>query len=312
MYFHERLDSCPIVLILSLLRGGHAMAIEQITEALVTAIGRGATVLPCDVVNALRDAHAHEEIDSARSQLETMLENVSLAAEKHLPICQDTGIISFFIRAGVQSPWLIHIRDAIKRAILRASESVPLRPNTVDPFTGKNPGSNLGVGMPLIDWEIVDGDEIEIAILPKGGGGENMSTLKMLHPNVGLQGIIRTVVDHVIACEGAPCPPTIVGIGIGGGADTALRLAKRALLRRVGTPHSETRVASLEQQLLALINESGVGPMGLGGRATSLAVHIEYSYRHPASLPLGIVMQCWADRRATVLVTSAGEVEVKQ
>lgn len=288
------------------------MAIKGITDALVDAIGRATTSLPCDVVDALQDACEREKTDRARSQIDAMLKNVELAGEHHLPMCQDTGIVSFFVRAGAQSPYLPVVGDAVRHAVTQATASVPLRPNTVNPLTGNNPGDNSGRGMPLIDWEIIDGDEIEIAILPKGGGSENMSALKMLHPNAGLHGIMMSVVDHVIACKGAPCPPTIVGVGIGGGADTSLLLAKRALLRPVGAKHSEAHIAVLEQELLRLINESGVGPMGLGGSTTSLAVHVEYSYRHPASLPLGIVMQCWANRRATVSISGTGEVRVKQ
>jgi len=137
-----------------------------------------------------------------------------------------------------------------------------------------------------------------------------MSALYMLPPGVGLKGIKKKIVEHVVAAGGKPCPPTIVGVGIGGGADIAMKLGKRAVLREVGSRHPEDRVARLEEELLKLINETGVGPMGVGGAMTSLAVHIEYAYRHPASLPLGILIQCWADRRARVRLMADGTIEV--
>jgi fumarate hydratase subunit alpha len=147
-------------------------------------------------------------------------------------------------------------------------------------------------------------------VLPKGGGSENMSALKMLPPGVGIKGIKRAVVDHIVSCGGKPCPPTILGVGIGGGADIALKLGKRAVLRDIGSRHPESEAAELEQELLELVNMSGVGPMGVGGATTCLAVHVEYAHRHPASLPLGILVQCWADRRAKVRLKADGSVKV--
>lgn len=225
-------------------------------------------------------------------------------------MCQDTGIQTFYIEAGVASPYLGQLRSVITEAVAEATQEIPLRPNTVHPFSGENPGDNLGKGMPLIHWELVEGDEIAITLLPKGGGSENMSALRMLAPSDGMKGIKRAVVDHVIACGGKPCPPTVVGVGIGGGADVAMSLAKRALLREIGNHHSESEVAELEEELLTLINMSGVGPMGLGGRKTSLAVHVEYAFRHPGSLPVGIQVQCWADRRAKIHLSANGSIEV--
>jgi fumarate hydratase subunit alpha len=298
---------------------------ETLKAALVAAIKKAVTVLPPDVVAALKRARGVEEEERARSHLDAMhlaagqlaamqlaaiLQNIEIARARAIPLCQDTGIQTFFVRAGVESPFLKGLPELIAAAVAEATTVVPLRPNTVDPFTGANPGNNLGRFMPLIEWDLVAGDEITIDLLPKGGGSENCCVLKMLMPGDGIQGIERAVIDHVISCKGAPCPPTIVGGGIGGGSDTAMKLAKRAIMREIGSRHPDLGVAALEGKLLALINESGVGPMGLGGRTTSLAVHIEYTFRHPASLPLGIVIQCWAARRAKVHITADGRVEV--
>lgn len=283
---------------------------EGLRRKLVEALCLAATVLPPDVVKALKQAEAREDSDLAKAQLGAILENVEIACSGSIPMCQDTGIQTFFVEAGVDSPHLHSLRAAIEGAVAEATERIPLRPNTVDPFTGENPGNNLGLFMPYINWELIDGDEVSITLLPKGGGSENMCALKMLPPGAGMRGIKDFVVDHVISCAGKPCPPTIVGIGIGGGADIAMKLGKRAILRQIGSRHPKAAVAALEEELLELINMSGVGPMGVGGRATSLAVHIEYAYRHPASLPVGILIQCWADRRARIHLSADGSIEV--
>jgi fumarate hydratase subunit alpha len=282
----------------------------KIRSALVEAMRIAVTRLPRDVAVALHAARDRETSPLAAAQLDAILENVDVAREGSIPMCQDTGIQTFFVEAGARSPFLGRVKGWIDRAVVEATAAIPLRPNTVDPFSGANPGDNAGRFMPYIDWELTEGDDIRITVLPKGGGSENMSTVKMLSPGVGLNGIKRAVVEHVVSCEGKPCPPTIVGVGIGGGADIALRLGKRAILREIGSAHPEPAVAAFEGELLELINMSGVGPMGVGGATTSLAVHVEVAHRHPASLPLGIVMQCWADRRARVRLAADGTIEV--
>lgn len=280
-------------------------------EALAEALAQAATVLPADVVQALRAAWAREE-GPARVQLAAILKNVEMAKAGGLPICQDTGTPTFFVRFGLDFPHLNELFSAIPEAVRLATNRVPLRPNTVHPFTGKNPGDNTGRYVPAITWEPGPGDSVEVNVLPKGGGSENCSTLRMLAPGVGLRGIKEVVVEHVVAAGGLPCPPTIVGVGIGGGADLAMKLGKSALLRPLGQRHPEPAVAALEEELEELINASGVGPMGLGGRTTVLAVHVEYAHRHPASLPVGIVVQCWAHRRATVHIGPDRSVIVGQ
>ena len=282
----------------------------KIRSALVEAMRIAVTRLPSDVVDALRAARERETSPLATAQLDAILENVCVAREGSIPMCQDTGIQMFFVVAGARSPFLGRVRRWIGQAVVEATDAIPLRPNTVDPFTGTNAGDNTGRFMPYIDWEIVDGDEITITVLPKGGGSENMSTVKMLPPGVGLKGIKKAVVEHVVSCRGKPCPPTIVGVGIGGGAEIALKLGRRAILREIGSAHPEPTVAAFEQELLELINMSGVGPMGVGGETTCLAVHVEVAHRHPASLPLGILIQCWADRRARVRLAADGTIEV--
>ena len=286
------------------------MTQNELKRALVNALKQAATILPRDVVDALKRAEEKETSNLGKAQLGAILENVAIAREGSIPMCQDTGIQTFFIEAGVNNPHLETLRSTISDAVVEATAAIPLRPNTVHPFTGENPGNNLGRFMPPINWDLVEGDVVTITILPKGGGSENMSTLKMLSPGVGMKGIKKAVIDHVISCEGKPCPPTIIGVGIGGGADIAMKLGKRAVLREIGSRHPEAPVAALEEELLQMINRTGVGPMGVGGNTTALAVHVEYAYRHPASLPLGILVQCWADRRARVRLAADGTIEV--
>jgi len=286
------------------------MESKTVKAALVDALRTAATVLPEDVVSALVRARERESSPLGAAQLDAILENVKIARNGSIPMCQDTGIQTFFVAAGVKSPFLGEISGWLTGAVIEATAEIPLRPNTVNPFTGENPGDNTGAFMPYINWELVDGSDIDITVFPKGGGSENMSALYMLPPGVGLKGIKKKIVEHIVAAGGKPCPPTIVGVGIGGGADIAMKLGKRAVLREIGSRHPEAEIARLEEELLELINATGVGPMGVGGETTSLAVHIEYAYRHPASLPLGILVQCWADRRARVRLMADGAIEV--
>jgi len=285
------------------------MEYDEIRLALVEAIRKAETTLPCDVVVALEQAKESEQ-GLARVQLETILKNAEIAGAGSIPMCQDTGIQTFIIRVGVSYPGLSSLRALIVDAVRQATREIPLRPNTVHPLTGENTGNNVGDHVPHITWDLINGDRCTIHVLPKGGGSENCSALKMLPPGDGITGAKRFIVDHVVACAGRPCPPGIIGVGIGGGADLSLKLAKLSLLRPVGARHPEASIASLEEELRDLINESGIGPMGLGGKTTCLDLHIEYAHRHPASLPVGIIYQCWADRRARVEIDADGRVEV--
>ncbi len=199
----------------------------------------------------------------------------------------------------------------IKDAVKKATKDIPLRPNTVDPFTGENHKDNTGDNIPYITWDFVEGSNVWITALPKGGGSENMSKLGMLKPGVGIEGVKDFVVTEMIKAGGNPCPPTIVGVGIGGGADLAMKLGKKSLLRPVGDRHKDKTIAAIEEELIKRINDSGIGPMGLGGKTTVLDVHIEKAHRHPASLPVGIAVQCWANRRAKMVIHSDGSWEVK-
>ncbi|MFW6190561.1 MAG: fumarate hydratase, partial [Candidatus Bipolaricaulota bacterium] len=204
---------------------------------------------------------------------------------------------------------LAEVKKAVREGIRLATEEVPIRPNTVHPLSGKNPGDNTGRSIPWINWNIVDGSDLKVTYLPKGGGSTNMSQLTMMTPGKGLKGVKELILKRIASMEGKPCPPTIVGVGLGGSASIAMSLAKKSLLKPVGERHEESKIADLEEELTERANNLGVGPMGVGGKTTVLDVKIEYDYRHPASYPVGITPQCWANRRNSFRITPEGEIE---
>ncbi len=275
----------------------------SVENEIVDMIRRAVTQLPEDVIAALEKAYREEESEIGKIQLGNILKNVRLAGERTLPMCQDTGVQTFFVEVGADFPHIRELKGLITNAVRRATSEIPIRPNAVHPFTNKNSGDNTGMHLPYITWEIVDGDEVTITAFPKGGGSENASALGMLNPGVGVKGIKKFIVEHIVRMGGKPCPPTIVGVGIGGGADLSLKIGKRALLRPVGMRSEDEGAAALEEELIEALNATGIGPMGLGGKTTVLDVHVELAHRHPASLPVGIVVQCWADRRSKIVIS---------
>ena len=281
---------------------------QVIHDTTVRLLRMAATVLPNDVEKALRDAYERETNPTARTQLEAILKNIDIA-RTGIPMCQDTGIMIFYVKVGDKFPYIGEIRDALTKATIKATAEVPLRPNAVNPIVGGNSGNNVGEKIPWINWEIVSGDSVEITAFPKGGGSENVCILGMLKPGVGLKGVKKLVVDNAMSYMGKACAPNIIGIGIGGGSDIALKIAKQQLLRPLDDHHPDPEVAKIEEELKEAINATGIGPMGLGGDTTVLAVKVDYAMRHPASLPVGVAVQCWAARRSTAVITR--DLEVK-
>ncbi|MCX8205084.1 MAG: fumarate hydratase [Candidatus Nezhaarchaeota archaeon] len=270
-------------------------------DALVGLIKRCVTSLPVDVKQELEEALREEDSQVARAQLEAILRNVELAEEEGLPVCQDTGLFTFYVDLDASKFSPSVVVGASVRAVRRATKEVPLRPNVVHPVTRINTGDNVGVLQPSFEWSFNNEGLLEITVVAKGAGSENATRLYMLPPTVGLAGVEKLVLRTVLEAGGLPCPPTIVGVGVGGSADTALKLAKRALLRPLGGcggggPSS----LNLEQGLTRKVNSLGIGPMGLGGRRTALAVNVEYAHTHTACLPVAVAFSCWAMRRATL------------
>jgi fumarate hydratase subunit alpha len=286
------------------------LQIEKIIEdTAVKLLQLSVVQLPHDVKEAIHRAYQEEVSNAGKFQLEVIIKDIELAEKQNMPMCQDTGVIIFYVKAGAQAKGLDKIETALTKATRRATKAGALRPNAVDPFTQKNTGDNTGRFIPYINWEITSGDTIKITAFPKGGGSENVSTLGMLTPGEGLKGLKKFVVDAVIKAGAMPCPPTILGVAVGGGADIAMKLAKAALLRPLNQPNSNPELARLEKELYEAANSTGIGPMGLGGKFTVLGVNVDYAHRHPASYPVAVAFQCWAARRATARIHSDGEVE---
>ena len=265
--------------------------------------------MPRDVKEALQRAHREEESDVGKTQLEAILNNVELAEKTGTPMCQDTGVIIFYVKAGAQAKGLDKIEEALINATKRATKEVPLRPNSVGILTRKNTGDNTGRYIPYVNWKIVPGDNIELTAFPKGGGSENVCALGMIRPGEGLNGLKKFVVDTVLKAGAKPCPPNILGVGVGGGADIAMKIAKAALLRPIDQPNPDPEIAKLERELYEAANMTGIGPMGLGGKFTVLGVNVDHANRHPASYPVAVAVQCWAARRASARIHPDGTVE---
>jgi len=273
---------------------------KKIEDTVCDLFKQAVIELPDDVVKALEEAYSKEDHELARLNLEAILENIQAAREMGIPMCQDTGLPIIFVKLGDVS--VENLYEGLRMGVAKATREIPLRPNVVDPLTRMNTGNNVGRGIPQIDVELIDGNYLELTVFPKGFGSENNNAMKMALPGEGVAGIKDFVIKTVIKAGGKPCPPIVVGVGIGGSSDMALKMAKKALLRDVGSPHPEERIADLENELLKSINRTGIGPMGLGGKTTALDVKIELADTHTAGLPIGVCIQCWADRHASAVI----------
>ncbi len=282
---------------------------SNLEEVAFNLIQQAVIYLPDDVKTALHKASKDETSEAGKTQLKAILDNVALAEERQAPICQDTGSLTFYVKAGAKTRNLDHVEKSLENATKKATEYIPLRPNSVDPLTQKNSGNNTGRFSPKIHWEIVPGDNFELTVLAKGGGSENMSVLGMISPGEGLGGVKKFVVDAIVEAGAQPCPPTILGVAFGGGADVAMTLAKKALLRPLDEPNADSELAKLERELLEAANMTGIGPMGLGGKTTVLGVHVDYAFRHPASLPVAVAFNCWCARRASARIDIDGTIQ---
>ena len=267
--------------------------------------------IPQDLRDAIAEARDRETSVPGRRVLETIVRNVEVAERENNLVCQDTGIAVYTCRVGEHFP--LHparIYDALKTGTERATVDHPLRSNAVHTITRQNTGPNTGHRLPIVHWEFIpDWDGLDVKCVPKGSGSENMSFLKMCTPADGVKGVKQFVLESIVGAGGKPCPPGIVGVGIGGSADYAMYLAKEAIARPVGTTNADPDVAKLEEELLDLLNQTGIGPMGLGGDVTALAVHVEHADTHMTLNPVAVNYQCWAARRASAHVSADGDVD---
>ena len=272
---------------------------------------RALKLVPADVKQAIDRAADAESQPTAKAILATIQRNIQVAEETDNLVCQDTGTTVFWVRCGDRFPLPgSQVTAAIRAGVEAATLGYPLRPNMVHPLRRDNTLTNVGQRVPVIHFEFVpDEDTLGLLVVPKGSGSENQSFLNMLIPADGLAGVKRFVLESVVAAGGNPCPPTVVGVGIGGTFGLCASLAKRAIARPCGQPHPDPEIAELERDLLSAINETGIGPMGLGGDTTALAVHVEWAHTHITQLPVAVNCQCWAARRATARVSADGRVE---
>ena len=269
---------------------------DEVTQAVARMAKEANLFLPDDVRHALGQAAADEESPLGKATLEKILENAAIAARERVPLCQDCGLAVVMVRLGQD----VHISggqlyDAIEEGIQRGYADGYLRKSMVgQPFSAR---TNTRTNCPaVIHTEIVPGDRLTIVLMPKGGGSENMSRLAMLSPAQGRSGIVDFVVRAVDEAGSNPCPPVVVGVGIGGTAEKACLLAKEALLRPLGQPSADPEVADLERELLQRINALGIGPQGFGGSTTALGVHAEVFPAHIASLPVAVNILCHSAR----------------
>jgi len=249
--------------------------------------------LPVDVLKVIGEAARAETGPVAKEEFANILLNIRTAGERGVPLCQDTGVPVIYLTLPPSVPLTQELYDAVAEGVRRATEEIPLRPNVVDPLSRHNTGDNTGAEMPAI--HVKPGEKFTVTVLPKGAGAENMSRIAMLLPSQK-DLVEKFVVETVYLAGARPCPPVIIGVGIGGTFDGAAALAKEALLEPLDL------MTDFELQLLGAVNRLGIGPMGLGGDFTALAVKVKTAGCHTASMPVAVNIQCWANRHATVEV----------
>src|SRR2546421_4056669 len=267
--------------------------------------------IPQDLRDALAAARLRETSVPGKRVLDTIHKNVNIADREQNLVCQDTGIAVYHVRVGEHFP--LHparIYEGLRHGTARATIEHPLRSNAVHTLTRESTGPNIGYRLPIVHWEFVeDWDGLDVKCVPKGSGSENMSFLKMCVPADGVKGIKQFVLESIVGAGGKPCPPGIVGVGIGGSAGYAMYLPKEAIARPIGTPNSAPPVAQLEDELYRLVHQTGIGPMGLGGDVTVLQCHIEHADTHMTLNPVAVNYQCWAARRASAHIGPGGDID---
>jgi fumarate hydratase subunit alpha len=278
-----------------------AVEVSKVSEVVKKLCQEANFYLPYDIKKAIEEALPQEESPTGKEILKQLLDNAEIAKSQMLPICQDTGFVVVFLEIG-QEVNLIGgtLYEAINEGVRQGYKCGYLRASIMgDPLRRKNTGDNTPA---VIHTQIVAGDKLKIIVAPKGGGSENMSGIKMLMPSEGVEGVEDFVLERVRLSGGNPCPPIIVGVGIGGTIEMCAQLAKQALLRSIGSRNPDPFYADLERKLLNKINNLGIGPMGLGGRVTALDVFVETYPCHIATLPVAVNIQCHAARHKEVII----------
>ena len=273
---------------------------NKITEVVKRLSIKANINLTSDMKNCINTAYKKEDWQSARDILGKIIENYEIAEKENMPICQDTGMACVFLKIGQDVHIKGNIEDAINEGVRQGYQEGYLRKSVVkDPIDRVNTGDNTPA---IIYYELVPGDKIEITVAPKGFGSENMSKIAMLRPSDGIEGVKDFIIKTVEEAGPNPCPPIVVGVGIGGTFDKAALLAKKALIRPVDEPNSNPYYADLEEELLEKINSLGIGPQGFGGKTTALSVNIETFPTHIAGLPVAVNINCHVTRHQTEVI----------
>lgn len=267
--------------------------------------------LPPDVRSALKKAEEKESNPTAKEVFKTIFKTIEVADKNKTLICQDTGLPIYMVKIGSNFPWDgFQIKERLNEGAKRATQEFPFRGSSTHPLKRINPQTSVGDGLPIIYFDYLeDSDALEILMVPKGSGSENMSTMKMFYPAHGVGALKKFVVDSVFESGANPCPPGVIGVGIGGTADKVMMLAKKAIARPVGERNPDSEIAEMEVELESAINMMGRGPMGLGGDISTLAVHIETAYTHITQNPVAVNTQCWPARRSRARIFPDGCVE---
>lgn len=282
--------------------------LANVEEAAKQLYIRALKVLPPDIKGGFARLTETETVPRAQNILATMVQNIHVAEDNENLLCQDTGVPIYNVTIGrnVQVDGY-DLKQAIRKGCERATREHPLRSSVVHPLTRQNEHTSCGIEVPVIHIDFSDvPDQLSIQMIPKGSGSENNSFLKMAIPAEGIDAIKEFVIDCVINAGGKTCPPTIVGVGLGGTSDLCVHLAKRAATRPLGSHCADPEGAKLEKELSAAVNKLGVGPQGLGGDSTAFAVHIELASTHITMNPIAVNMQCHSARRATATLTPEG------
>lgn len=276
-------------------------AMSSLTDVMTRFTGYVGKRLPTDVMKKLEALRAEEDAPLAVAVYDSMFENQKRADELDRPCCQDTGVIQYFITCGAKFPYLSGLQDALRTATLEATKKAPLRHNAVETFIEKNTGTNTGSRVPWLDWDIIpDDDSCTIEVYMAGGGCSLPGAAKVLMPGQGYEGVNQFVFDVITSYGVNACPPLLVGVGVSTSVETAARLSKKAILRPVDSAHPNADAAKMETLLEEGLNKVGLGPQGLGGKATVMGVNIESSARHPSTIGVAVSTGCWAHRRGAI------------
>lgn len=273
--------------------------VDLITKKVAEALVKANKVLPADVYQALSKAIKTESSELSKDVLSKIVLNADIAKDELAPMCQDTGMVVVFLEVGYDVHFDKDVYDAINQGVRNAYVEGYLRKSVADPITRVNTKDNTPA---IIHTTLVPGNKVRIVVAPKGAGSENMSLVKMLTPADGVEGIKKLVLDSIFNAGGRPCPPIILGLGIGGNLEKSAQIAKEALMRNIDDVNPDPELAKLEAELLQEINELGVGPMGFGGKTTALAVKIAKYPTHIAALPVAINIQCHAARHLEIII----------